>query len=309
MHSIISRKSIVAVQALSQPRLSCYFSRHDLSLQPILLNHRREYATSSDFPKWPTSTHPSPYDIFNTTKETFDAKVVRNHFYTLAKIYHPDSLVKLDNLTSELKADRFKKIVAAYDILKDDKKRREYDLFKTGWQFGDEAVKKRNFTGRDFSRAARYKPYRPGATNSEPKTSWDDYHQDYREYQKQQDPEYQKQAWEQHKKMVCLVALGSFVVGAIQFKFLMNSARKDIEGRNKLSSKAQERVYLASINYGMGDHKEARIKRFLAHRDGTTSYNNYKELMLSQESKKLALDSQSTLALSSPAFSMSGGNH
>lgn len=307
MHGIISRKSISAVHALSQPRLSCYFSRPDLSFQPVLRTNSRKYATSANFPKWPTSTQPSPYDIFNTTKETFDVKVVRNHFYSLAKIYHPDSLVKLDNLTSELKAERFKKIVAAYDILKDEKKRKEYDLFKTGWQYGDGPVKKRNFTGRDFLRAARYKPYQPGATGNGPKTSWDDYHQDYREYQKQQDPEYQKQAWEMHKKMVCLVALGSLVVGAIQFKFLMNNASKDIEGRNKNSTKAQQRVYLANINYGMGDLKEDRIKRFLAHRDGTTSYNNYKELMLSQESEKLDLETQSTLALPPPALSLSGG--
>lgn len=305
MHSIISRKNIGAVHTLSQPKLS----RHGLSVRSTLVSCRRQYATSSDLPKWPTSANISPYDIFNITKDTFDAKVVRNHFYSLAKIYHPDSLVKFENLTPELKAERFKKIVAAYDILKDTKKRREYDVFKTGWQYGDGPTIKRNFTGRDFSRAARYKPYRPGSNPNEPHSAWDDYHQFYREYQKQQDPEYQKKSWEQHKKMVFLVALGSFVVAVVQFKFLMYSSEKDLQGRKKLSSKTQERVYLANINYGMGDLKEDRIKRFLAHRDGTTSYNNYKELMMEQESNKLIFDSPATLALPSPALSPSSGNN
>lgn len=255
---------------------------------------QKRHAHTNEFPEcpaWPTSAHPTPYDIFNTTKDTVDKKLVRDHFYTLAKVYHPDSPLKVGDFTRELKAERFQKIVAAYDILRDEKKRKDYDVYSKGWDYSDKGVKKQNFYGRDFSKSARYNPNGNFTrANTSAGTSWDDFHQDYRDYQKQQDPEFQKKSWERHKKMIVLVTLGSFVVGAIQMKFLMNSASKDIEGQKRISSEAQRRVYMATTNYGFGEAKDDRIKRFLAHREGTTSYDNYGQMRVAQENEKLAIN-------------------
>lgn len=249
----------------------------------------------ADLPSWPTAKHPTPYEIFHTSKETIDCKAVRTHFYTLAKVYHPDSLHDALGLTPELKEERFKQIVAAYDILRDEKKRKDYDLFSKGWEYGDKNAARKNFYGRDFSRAAKYRTD-GGFHASNPRTgsAWDDFHQDYKDYQKQQDPQYQKESWENHKRMVVFVTAGCLLVGAIQVKFLMHNASKDIEARNRLSTQVRHTVYMANNNYGMGFDKGDRIQRFLAHRDGTTSYDNYKEMHLAQEAEKLALPSGDT---------------
>lgn len=254
----------------------------------LALPFQRNYSQATELPRlpqWPVGEHPTPYDIFNTTKDALDKKAVRTHFYTLAKIYHPDSIIVVNaGLTPELKAERFKKIVAAYDILRDEEKRKDYDVSSKGWDYADASLKKKsNFYGRDFGKAAQY------STKTNTGTAWDDYHQDYKDYQKQQDPEYQKEAWERHKKMVVVITIGSLLVGAFQLKFLLHSAGKDIEGRNRLSSEARKTVYLANNNYGMGVDKSDRIQRFLAHREGTSSYDNYRALRESQEAEKLAL--------------------
>lgn len=256
------------------------------------LGFYRCYAHAAPFtelPPWPSMEYPSPYDIFNTTKDTVDKKLIRSHFYTLAKVYHPDSTLEMPDITPELKAERFKKIVAAYDILKDEKKRSAYDLTRKGWDYVDEHSKNKNFYGRDFTRSARYTTVNPWATDDREGTAWDDYHQDYKDYQKQQDPKYQKESWETHKKMVVLVAVGSVVVGAIQMKFLMSAASKDMEARDRASREARKTVYMAVSNYGFGVAKSDRIERFLAHRDGSTSYDNYKEMRLAHEAEMAAL--------------------
>lgn len=231
--------------------------------------------------------NPTPYDIFNTSKENLDSKAVRAHFYSLAKVYHPDASIKVKGLTPKLKSDRFKQLVAAYDILRDDKKRRDYDLTNKGWEYGSK-VHKKNFYGRDFSKAARY------TTHSKSQTAWDDFHQDYKDYQEQMDPQKQKESWENHKRMIVYVTVGCILIGAFQVKFLMHSAGKDIEARNRISRESQRRVYMATQNYGMGVAKDDRIQRFLAHREGTSSYDNYKELRLAQEAEKVALLGEGT---------------
>lgn len=288
--TIISRNSGLCSLRVSQ-RCSNYQYAVWRPASARLIQKRYAHAAElPELPPWPSMTHPTPYDIFNTTKDTVDKKTVRNHFYTLAKVYHPDSFLQVDNLTKELKAERFKKIVAAYDILRDEKKRKEYDMYCKGWDYANKNIRRQNFYGRDFSKAARYNAnsnFSHG--HSHTGTSWDNFHQDYKNYQKQQDPEYQKQSWERHKKMVALVTMGCFLVGAIQLKFLMHSAAKDIEGLNRLSGEAQRTVYLANNNYGLGVEKDDRIRRFLAHRDGTTHYDNYGQMRLEQESEKLAL--------------------
>lgn len=272
------------------------FLPHGRSLKSTILVTTRiaGYAQATprpEVPQWPQSPTFSPYELFNTTPENFDLRRVREQFIALAKVYHPDSTLDfgIDKLDTAGKAERFKRIVAAYDILKDKTKKYDYDHLGKGWEYGNsEKAGRSNFYGRDFSKAARYRNP-TGFSDQETGTSWDDYHQDYREYQRNQDPNKQKEDWERHKKMIAVIALLSFILGGVQMKFLMNGASKDIEGRNKLSGQAQNTVYLAMNNYGHGDQKDDRIKRFLAHREGTYSYDNYKELSAMQEQQRLAL--------------------
>lgn len=223
---------------------------------------------SEDPIPWPTISHPTPYEIFHITKGSVDKKTIKGKFHKLAKIYHPDSAHTSPlGISPEIKAERFKKIVAAYDILKDDKKRKEFDMYNKGWEDSPRSTMK-NFYGRDFSRATHIR-----RTSDPEDEAWAGYHEDYRERMKHQDPAYQKSEWEKHKRMVGYMLLGSFLVGAVQFFFLMRRAEGDITMRNQHSQKTYHDVYLALTNYGFGFGKQERINRFLAHREDSL-YDN-----------------------------------
>lgn len=232
-----------------------------------------EPATPDDSPiSWPTIQHPTPYEIFHIASGAkIDKKAIKKTFHYYAKIYHPDAASASEStspVSSELKEERFKKIVSAYDILKDDVKRRDFDLFNKGWEDSPRAASK-NFYGRDFTRSTRYK-----TDVSSEDDSWAAFHSEYRDHMRQQDPEYHKSQWKAHKRMVAYIFLGSLVVGAIQFSFLMKHANASSEVRSELSQKTFNEVSLALANYGFGFSKEDRINRFLAHRESSHMYDN-----------------------------------
>lgn len=61
------------------------------------------------------------YEILGVTRQaTFDE--IKSAYHTLAKKYHPDT-----NGNSTYAMDRMKEINMAYEILSDEKKRKEYD--------------------------------------------------------------------------------------------------------------------------------------------------------------------------------------
>jgi len=72
---------------------------------------------------WPTASNPTPYQIFGIDPRSsiLDKKQLQNVYFELVKQYHPDRSTTGD-------PERFKKVVEAHDILKDDAKRRSYDF-------------------------------------------------------------------------------------------------------------------------------------------------------------------------------------
>lgn len=238
--------------------------------------------TQTDLFHWPKIQYPTPYEIFRISKSSeIDKKVLKQYFHQLAKIYHPDSLLSkstlsatdtsaFSNLTPQLREERFKLIVTAYNILKDDSKRRDFDLYNKGWDTSKRPST--NYYGRDFTKCTKFKTKYANDT-SDP---WASYHSEYRNHMRNQDPEYQRQQWEKHKKMVYILALGSFGIAALQFIYVFHFAEADIAERNKHSQKAYHNVYLALTNYGFGYGKKDRIDRFLAHREDSL-YNNMDE--------------------------------
>lgn len=83
-------------------------------------------------PAWPTTPHPTPYDIFAQART---APYSKQTFYRLVKLYHPDRHphAALPLLSRDTKLDRYRLVVAANAILSDPVRRRAYDLHGAGW--------------------------------------------------------------------------------------------------------------------------------------------------------------------------------
>ena len=84
----------------------------------------------------PATAIPTPYQIFHLDKNAIYSK---QRFYELVKVYHPDrhlsepSPSEITSLSSEVRIERYRLIVAANDILSDPVKRSAYDRYGSGW--------------------------------------------------------------------------------------------------------------------------------------------------------------------------------
>ncbi|KAI0404667.1 hypothetical protein F4802DRAFT_216393 [Xylaria palmicola] len=80
---------------------------------------------------WPTSRHPTPYEILAHPK---DARYNKGLFYELVKIYHPDTNhITASSIPHAIRLERYRLVVAANGILSDGAKRKAYDLYGAGW--------------------------------------------------------------------------------------------------------------------------------------------------------------------------------
>lgn len=85
---------------------------------------------------WPKplegQTCPTPYQIFAMKHK---ATYSKSRFYELVKVYHPDlsNGSSPDNVSHQMKMERYRLIVAAHTILSDPAKRSAYDRFGAGW--------------------------------------------------------------------------------------------------------------------------------------------------------------------------------
>ncbi|KAI0506509.1 hypothetical protein F5B22DRAFT_445316 [Xylaria bambusicola] len=109
----------------NRPFTRCYAS----ASQP---SHSRPSSAPPDY-TWPTSVHPTPYEILAQPK---DARYDKALFYQLVKIYHPDrNYAAADSpIPLAVRLERYRLVVAANEILSDDAKRRAYDLYGAGWR-------------------------------------------------------------------------------------------------------------------------------------------------------------------------------
>lgn len=78
---------------------------------------------------WPSTKHPTPYDILGVRK---GQPYHKRKYYHLVKAYHPD-LNTSHRLSKATQTDRFRLVVAAHEILSDTTKRAAYDMYGAGW--------------------------------------------------------------------------------------------------------------------------------------------------------------------------------
>ncbi|KAL7619390.1 J domain-containing protein 1 [Parahypoxylon ruwenzoriense] len=131
----------------------------------------KKASASSDGPAWPSSPHPTPYEIFDLPKATPYSKA---KFYELVKIYHPDKHRHTHNhpLPHKVRLERYRLVVSANQILSDPVKRRAYDLYGAGW--GGNRTMENLY--RTADRSWREKP-----GNASMNATWEDWERWYRE--------------------------------------------------------------------------------------------------------------------------------
>ncbi|KAJ5094089.1 hypothetical protein N7456_009950 [Penicillium angulare] len=100
--------------------------------RPSFIPPTRNYASIPDPPShehsWPKTPSFTPYEVFNIPR---NATYSKTRYYDLVKLYHPD--LRSNDITPEIRLQRYKIVVAAHEILSDPIKRAAYDKFGTGW--------------------------------------------------------------------------------------------------------------------------------------------------------------------------------
>uniref|UniRef100_A0A060TBW6 ARAD1B11902p n=1 Tax=Blastobotrys adeninivorans TaxID=409370 RepID=A0A060TBW6_BLAAD len=218
--------------------------------------------------EWPKKIKPTPYDIFNISSgDKIDKQKLKKVFIQYARTYHPDSIAdRADKLSERDRMDRFKQIAVAYDILKDDKKRREWD-------------------SRHSSRP--YPSSHPTAPWSAPHRSnpnWGRNHEDFyargpeedwSARRRQYDAKFQEELRQNRKKLTILVSAGVVLIAYFQLKLIFKVSSNYSQEMEKYSIMTQMDEWHAKQNYGMGSLQDQRIARFLMSRESGRYYNNY----------------------------------
>lgn len=222
---------------------------------------------SSGIPDWPRSSRPTPYEIFNTTPTAFDKKELKKTFYAMAKAYHPDTQGIIGGLSYDVRVDRFKKISAAYEILKDDSKRRAFD----GRQQFSRAARASTSGSASWDPFYGFDPSYAGHPDFEAARSRN---YDHTKYRKAADEKFQQDLREGTKQLFILFCIAVGVLGIVETAALFRlsdwaKARSDTE-----SYRLGLEVERARRNYDLGLMPDDRIARFLAARESTAYYQD-----------------------------------
>lgn len=266
----------------------CYYG---LNLNPavvfILRSAARWESTSHhhDLPQWPKTINPSPYEVFATTRQQFDKKHLKATYFRLIKAYHPDSALILNpDVNLKERTRRFRKIKEAYDILKDDSKRREYDLRVGSSGMGPPSGQR--YGGPDRGPYTHFRPAytRPGyRTNQSTHSSA---HFDPKQYAEEfytgnpfgdytSDEKFEEQLRKNRKTLTRIVAGTVLVIAVIELKAIFAASDWAIQRAEHASFLSKMDELHAKSNYGMGLFPEDRVSRFLAVRNSSGLIDNY----------------------------------
>lgn len=204
---------------------------------------------------WPTSTEPTPYQIFNQKR---DAPYSKARFYQLVKLYHPDRhRHTVTGVSNSIRLERYRLVVAANDILCDPAKRRAYDLYGAGW---GQVRSMNDFSMRETDRSWRKRPGNPSMN-----ATWEDWESWYA----QRDGTEQKQ-----QTLYMSNELFVVLIFAIVIVVSVGRMQRAAASGNRMQESADERhwairYYMARRGTELGDlSKHERIETFLRQREG-----------------------------------------
>ena len=218
--------------------------------------------------RWPEATSakaiPTPYQIFNQKK---GSKYSKQRFYELVKIYHPDrhDPHAPDDLSYDIKLERYRLIVAANDILSDPVKRSAYDCYGAGWN-GKADVRSPRDNSDSASQWGSYsaRGWGNGPNGPSQNATWEDWERWYqRDSQGPQKPRYVS-----NSAFVALIVMFAALGGVGQATRVGNYSMNFIEQRDALhdniSKDLMRRRRETTNAFGS---KEERIHQFLKQRD------------------------------------------
>lgn len=251
-------------------------TRHQLCQHHISL---RTYATISgdenlnnhtkggdDWPMPPKGQRwPTPYQIFALKK---NEAYTKSRFYQLVKLYHPDRNGNSQNTIShEIKAERYRLVVAANDILSDPAKRSAYDRLGAGWDGKADIAGKGNAASGPFGQNQR-DPSDPVWQNA----TWEDWER-WRE--KQEDEamgikrEKQSPLYMQNSYFIALIAFLALMGSSANYSRAQDAGQQFVEQRDIVHDRAAKELRKVKQDVQGMRGRDERIQWFLRNREAT----------------------------------------
>lgn len=217
-------------------------------------------------PSWPelssATTVPTPYQIFQLDK---NATYSKHRFYELVKLYHPDrhhseqSLSDRSPISSDVRIERYRLVVAANDILSDPVKRSAYDRYGLGWGRHTEAPRsKYNTSYRHHTKRSRYYTDESPMKNA----TWEDWERWYQRHSRgKQEPIF----FSNGTLLSMIVALAA-LVGAMQGRQMGESSFVPLAHVEAVTKECNKNIRSRRTASREFDNKYERLHSFLESR-------------------------------------------
>lgn len=259
---------------------------------------------------YPKSLNATPYEILNIDsrdKDKINSNDLKKYFFKLAKIYHPDSIsyhgYPLDNfytnnesllLNNEIKTERFKKILSAYNLLKNPISKSNYDKYNIGWNdstnlrtnpnmYNPSSNEYKFYYNNNFNNKSNFTSYETGTWEDKYKygheTAYGFYNDNSWSSSKTGDL---KEEFLKNKKTIflsCLLTISIYTALQLSHLYLYDDLigenyNKSLDSSNvDIHQKSEDDLFHAYTNYGLGDSKQDRINRFLWWRKFTMAFS------------------------------------
>lgn len=232
---------------------------------------------------WPATPNPTPYEIFGLepNKPVYDKQKLRDTYFKLVKLYHPDR-----GITGN--TEKFKKVVEAHGILKDDTKRQSYDFAR--------------------SQAAYQGSSRPFYTKSK-KAFEDDIDINYWSNRNQHN--FDKGLYESRIWVLKFVTTITITFAIFNLMLMKQASEARNEALSLETERAAAQLLRSFTNHGKGGDAQERIERFLNDRqrmldrfDNEFSWEKFKSGKSHNASVRARLDPQSSPCEQEDIFAM-----